>query len=118
MLAGRTPVIYGDGAQSRDFTYVDNVVDANLRALDARGLKGQPINVATGRAVTLTPCSRTLSPHRHAAGAGERVQARAGDIRHSLADISRRAAARLSAPGRTSRRAWNGPWSGTGPSRS
>ena len=53
LLAGRAPVIYGDGRQSRDFTYVDNVVDANLRALGARGLRGQAVNVATGRAVTL-----------------------------------------------------------------
>src|SRR5438876_77717 len=41
LLAGRTPVVYGDGQQSRDFTYVDDVVDGNLRALRARGLVGQ-----------------------------------------------------------------------------
>jgi UDP-glucose 4-epimerase len=47
LLSGRKPVIYGDGKQSRDFTYVDDVVQGNLRALRARGLQGQHVNVAT-----------------------------------------------------------------------
>jgi nucleoside-diphosphate-sugar epimerase len=89
LLAGRAPVIYGDGRQSRDFTYVDNVVEANLRALEARGLRGQAVNVATGRAITLNALLATLS-----SVIGRRVRARhakprPGDIRHSLADISR-----------------------------
>jgi len=89
LLEGRTPVIYGDGKQSRDFTYVDNVVDANLRALEARGLKGQAVNVATGRAVTLNALLQTLSRIVKRRARAKHVKARAGDIRHSLADISR-----------------------------
>jgi UDP-glucose 4-epimerase len=89
LIAGETPVIYGDGRQSRDFTYVGNVVDANLRALTARRLQGDSVNIATGRRVTLrallTQMARTLggSPEvRH-------EPARAGDVRHSLADVSK-----------------------------
>jgi UDP-glucose 4-epimerase len=89
LLDGRTPVIYGDGRQSRDFTYVDNVVDANLRALEARGLKGQAVNVATGRAVTLNALLQTLSRIVKRRARAKHVKSRAGDIRHSLADISR-----------------------------
>jgi UDP-glucose 4-epimerase len=89
LLEGRTPAIYGDGRQSRDFTYVDNVVDANLRALEARGLKGQAVNVATGRAVTLNALLQTLSRIVKRRARAKHVKPRAGDIQHSLADISR-----------------------------
>jgi UDP-glucose 4-epimerase len=87
MLEGRTPVVYGDGRQSRDFTYVDNVVDGNLRALLARGLHGQSINVATGRSVTLNALLRTLARHLGRPARAARRPPRPGDIRHSLADI-------------------------------
>ncbi|HWA99534.1 MAG TPA: SDR family NAD(P)-dependent oxidoreductase, partial [Pirellulales bacterium] len=53
MLVGRQPVIYGDGLQSRDFTYVGNVVEGNLLAVDAPGVSGQVINVANGRTTNL-----------------------------------------------------------------
>ncbi|HEY7508786.1 MAG TPA: SDR family oxidoreductase [Vicinamibacteria bacterium] len=89
LLAGRRPVIYGDGRQSRDFTYVANVVDANLRALTAPVADGSAMNVATGRRVTLNGLLAALGrltgrkiPARH-------LPARAGDVRHSLADITR-----------------------------
>jgi UDP-glucose 4-epimerase len=88
LLEGRAPVVYGDGRQSRDFTYIDNVVDANLRALDARGLRGQAVNVATGRAVTLNALLLTLSRLMGRPKKARRAPARAGDVRHSLADIS------------------------------
>jgi UDP-glucose 4-epimerase len=88
LLDGRTPVIYGDGRQSRDFTYVDNVVAANLRALDARGLRGQAVNVATGRAVTLNALLQTLSRIVGCRAKAKHAKPRPGDIRHSLADIS------------------------------
>jgi UDP-glucose 4-epimerase len=87
LLRGRTPVIYGDGLQSRDFTYVANVVDANLRALRAPGLLGQAVNVAMGRSVTLRRLLRAVA---RATGRPERARqrpARPGDVRHSLADI-------------------------------
>jgi nucleoside-diphosphate-sugar epimerase len=89
LLAGRRPVIYGDGRQSRDFTYVANVVDANLRALTVEGAEGDVLNVATGSRVTLNRLLATLARHL-----GRKVQPRylpprAGDVRHSLADITR-----------------------------
>ena len=88
MLRGRTPVIYGDGRQSRDFTYVDNVVQANLLALEAKGLRGQTVNVATGRRISLL---RLLSAVARETGRPARARhraARPGDVRHSLAAVS------------------------------
>jgi UDP-glucose 4-epimerase len=93
LLSGRTPVIYGDGRQSRDFTYIDNVVAANLLALEVPGLKGQVVNVATGRAVTLRDLLAELGRLSGAPAKAERRPPRAGDIRHSCADV--RAARRL-----------------------
>lgn len=93
LLAGRQPVIYGDGRQSRDFTYVDNVVAANLLALTAKGLRGQAVNVATGRAVTLRELLAALGRLTGQRARAERRPVRAGDIRHSRADV--RAARRL-----------------------
>ena len=61
MLAGRRPVIYGDGLQSRDFTYVDNVVGANLLAADAPGAAGRVMNVANGKATDLLTLIRLLN---------------------------------------------------------
>jgi len=62
MLEGRTPVIYGDGSQSRDFTHIDNVVDANLRAMSAPAEKvsGGTFNVATGEQITLNDAVKSL----------------------------------------------------------
>ena len=88
LLEGRAPVIYGDGRQSRDFTYVDNVVDANLRALEARGLSGQAVNVATGRSVTLNGLLQALSRIVGRRARAKHAAPRVGDVRHSLADIS------------------------------
>ena len=85
---GEAPVIFGDGEQSRDFTYVDNVVAANLAALDVDGIGGRVYNIACGAGVTLNEIAARL---RDAIGA--QVQPthgpeRVGDVRHSLADIS------------------------------
>ena len=88
LLAGRTPVMYGDGQQSRDFTYVDDVVDGNLRALRARGLVGQRVNVATGHRVTLNQLLEALAREVGAPARAEHRPPRPGDVRHSLADIS------------------------------
>ena len=89
MLAGEQPTIYGDGEQSRDFTYIDNVVEGNLLAAGAPAEKvsGQMMNLATGARITLNQtfdllCELTGYRSRPAYAA-----ARAGDIRHSLADI-------------------------------
>jgi len=87
MLAGRVPVVYGDGKQSRDFTYVANVVDANLRALTAKGLKGQAVNVATGRRITLNALLKALAGEIGCDATALRGAGRSGDIKHSLADV-------------------------------
>jgi UDP-glucose 4-epimerase len=89
LLAGRRPVIYGDGRQSRDFTFVANVVDANLRALAADTATGDVLNAATGTRVTLNRLLAALSRHLGRKARPRYLPARAGDIRHSLADVSR-----------------------------
>jgi UDP-glucose 4-epimerase len=89
LLAGQPPVIFGDGEQSRDFTYVANVVHANMLAMDAPGVAGEVYNVACGERVTL---NRLVGELRDLLGSDvEPVYAapRPGDIKHSLADLSR-----------------------------
>ena len=87
LLEGRVPVIFGDGKQSRDFTYVTNVVDANLRALKAKGLEGQAVNVAMGGRVTLNELLKGVARETGGSAKAKKAEPRAGDIRHSLADI-------------------------------
>jgi UDP-glucose 4-epimerase len=91
MLEGVTPVIYGDGTQSRDFTFIDNVVDANLRAMAAPSEKvsGKVFNVATEQRITLNDAVASLRELTGYTGPVEYAAPRAGDIAHSLADISR-----------------------------
>lgn len=88
MLAGKQPVIYGDGHQSRDFSFVANVVHANLLAADAPGVAGRTINAADGRSVDLLTLLEMLNRQL-----GLKVQAkfappRQGDVRESQADIT------------------------------
>jgi nucleoside-diphosphate-sugar epimerase len=87
LLEGDAPVIYGDGGQTRDFTYVANVVDGNLRALGAKGLRGQAVNLATGRRVSLRQLLRALGRETGASARARHLPPRPGDIRHSLADV-------------------------------
>lgn len=89
MIAGQQPTIYGDGEQSRDFTYIDNVVNANLLAADAPAAKvaGQMMNVATGSRITLNETFRILRDLTGFAGDPAYGPSRAGDIHDSLADI-------------------------------
>lgn len=89
LLDRRVPVVYGDGKQSRDFTYVANVVDANLRALTAKGLHGQAVNVATNRRITLNALLKALARELGSDATATRKPGRRGDIKHSLADITR-----------------------------
>ena len=92
LLGGKTPVIYGDGRQSRDFTYIDNVVSGNLLALTTKApLVGQVVNVATGNRVTLKQLLTSMAKRLGAPARAEHLPARAGDVRHSLADIKRAA---------------------------
>jgi nucleoside-diphosphate-sugar epimerase len=88
-LEGRRPVIYGDGGQTRDFTYVSNVVDAVLKACDAGGVAGQVVNVATGSRVSLNELLTILNRLLGTSIAPCYEAARAGDVRDSQADITR-----------------------------
>jgi UDP-glucose 4-epimerase len=89
MLAGEQPTIYGDGGQSRDFTYIDNVVHANLlaAAAPAEKVSGQMMNTATGQRFTLNETFHLLRELTGYSGEPAYQPARAGDIRDSLADI-------------------------------
>jgi UDP-glucose 4-epimerase len=90
LASGGRPVIYGDGEQSRDFTYVSNVVDGNLRAAESERAVGRVVNVATGRRTTL---NELLDALKRLTGRtdveAEYREPRRGDVRHSLADITR-----------------------------
>jgi UDP-glucose 4-epimerase len=89
LASGERPVIYGDGEQSRDFTYISNVVDANLRAAETTQGIGHVINVATGRRTTLNELLDTLKSLTGRTDLeAEYRPTRAGDVRHSLADIT------------------------------
>jgi UDP-glucose 4-epimerase len=89
MLAGEQPTIYGDGNQSRDFTYIDNVVHANLLAVEAPAEKvsGQVMNTATGNRITLNETFELLCELTGYKGRPAYSPPRSGDIRDSLADI-------------------------------
>ena len=87
--AGHQPIIYGDGEQTRDFTYVANVVDGVLKACEAPKAAGQVINVATGLRISLNELLRTLNRIVGTNLAPIYKGARAGDVRDSQADISK-----------------------------
>jgi nucleoside-diphosphate-sugar epimerase len=88
-LTNQSPTIFGDGEQSRDFTYVENVVDANLLAMDADVAPGRVYNVACGQAVTLNQLFAELRELVDSDLEPIYAPARAGDVRHSLADLTR-----------------------------
>ncbi len=87
-LRGTTPTIFGDGEQSRDFTYVTNVVDATLRACTAPAAPGQVINVGTGTSSTLNQTITVLNGILGKQVKPQYAAPRVGDVRHSTADIS------------------------------
>jgi nucleoside-diphosphate-sugar epimerase len=89
LLAGRAPTICGDGGQTRDFTYVANVVDGVLRACTAPGASGQVINVATGGRISILELATTMAAVLGVKTAPEFVAARPGDVRDSQADITK-----------------------------
>jgi len=91
MLKSETPTIYGDGSQSRDFTFIDNVVEANLLACRAAAsaVAGQTLNIATGRRVDLNETVEILKKLTGYRGKVSYGPERSGDIKHSLADLSR-----------------------------
>ena len=89
MLAGQQPTIYGDGEQSRDFTFIENVVAGNLlaAAAPAEKVSGRMVNLATGSAITLNQTFDLLCGLTGYRGKPAYAESRSGDIRHSLADI-------------------------------
>jgi UDP-glucose 4-epimerase len=89
MLAGRTPAVYGDGLQSRDFTYVADVVQALVKAAEAPGVSGRVYNVGTGRSITVLELVAVLNRLLGTELTPRHGPARAGDVRHSRADIGR-----------------------------
>lgn len=88
LLNGEQPVIYGDGEQSRDFTYVDNVVQGNVLAMEAPGVAGKAYNVACGERVTLNELFAELCDLLGSDVPSIHTDSRPGDVRHSLADVS------------------------------
>jgi UDP-glucose 4-epimerase len=90
MLQGEQPTIFGDGSQSRDFTYIDNAVSANLLACTAPAAEvaGRVFNVATGHRVDLNETCRVLKQITRYQGEVKYGPEREGDIKHSLADLS------------------------------
>jgi len=87
MLKGKTPRINGDGQQSRDFTYVGDVVQALTKAVDTPGISGRTYNVGTGRGTSVLDLVKVLNRLLGTQLKPEHGPARAGDIRHSRADI-------------------------------
>jgi len=89
LLSDERPVIFGDGEQSRDFTYIDNVVAANLSAASAKDAAGKTINIANGQRITL---NELLAELKDLTGkqdvTADYRDPRIGDVRHSLADIT------------------------------
>ena len=88
MLAGIAPTITGDGEQTRDFTYVDNVVDGVLRAATAPHVSGRVINVATGSRISINHLYRTLQQILDFPHPPQYADPRPGDVRDSLADLT------------------------------
>jgi UDP-glucose 4-epimerase len=88
ILKDKPPTIYGDGEQSRDFTYVDNVVEANLLAARTKQTKGEVVNVACGEAITVNAIIDMINKIVGKNVKPAYVPSRKGDVKHSLADIT------------------------------
>ena len=88
ILAGKRPTIFGDGRQSRDFTYIDNIVHGNLLAADAPAAVGKTINVACGEQYNLLELLAVINQVLGTNVEPVFAPPRAGDVRDSLADIS------------------------------
>ena len=89
LLDGRPPTIYGDGEQTRDFTYVSNVVDGVLRACEAPNVAGEAINVATGGRISLNELLRVMQKIVGTSIQPVYAEARQGDVKDSQAEISK-----------------------------
>lgn len=89
ILSGKKPPIYGDGKQSRDFTYVDNVVEANLLSCKAPNVSGEVFNIACGRACTVLELLKYLNRILDTQVKPEFNPPRPGDVRHTLACVKK-----------------------------
>jgi nucleoside-diphosphate-sugar epimerase len=89
LIKGRSPVIFGDGEQSRDFTYIDNVVQANLLAMSAVRVNGEAINIACGKRTSLNQLLTFLMEITGSKVSPLYEEPRKGDVRHSLAEIQK-----------------------------
>ncbi len=89
LLRRRPPIIFGDGEQSRDFTYIENVVQANLLAMSAEHLHGEAVNIACGKRISLNQLLNVLKEILGTKQTPIYQEPRKGDVRHSLADIRR-----------------------------
>jgi UDP-glucose 4-epimerase len=87
ILKDKRPTVYGDGQQSRDFTYVDNVIEANLLAARAKETKGQVVNIACGKRVTINAIIELINELLGKGIKPTYAAPRPGDVKHSLADI-------------------------------
>jgi UDP-glucose 4-epimerase len=85
----RTVTVYGDGEQKRDFTFVSNIVEANLLAADADGVSGRVLNVATGRGTSVNELADTVGAVLGKGVEREYDEERSGDVRDSWADVAR-----------------------------
>jgi UDP-glucose 4-epimerase len=88
-LAGESPVIYGDGEQTRDFTFVADAVEANLLAASSEKAVGSVMNVAGGRRISLNELLRAIQGIAGTREIARHEPARVGDVRHSLASLAR-----------------------------
>jgi nucleoside-diphosphate-sugar epimerase len=93
ILGGQRPVIYGDGMQTRDFTFVENNVRANILAATAPGAGGRMMNIACGKSYSLLDLLAAINSILGTSVEAEFAPPRSGDVKHSLADISRAAEA-------------------------
>jgi nucleoside-diphosphate-sugar epimerase len=91
LLKGQRPIVFGDGEQSRDFCYIDNACEANWlsAAAPAEVCDGRPLNIACGRSTTLNQVLARLGELLGTEVSAEYAAERAGDVRHSLADVRR-----------------------------
>jgi nucleoside-diphosphate-sugar epimerase len=87
ILRDQSPVVYGDGEQSRDFTFIENVIEANLCAARAAQTSGQTVNIACGERITVNEIIRLINQLVGKSVTPRYVPSRAGDVKHSLADI-------------------------------
>ena len=87
--AGKQPTIYGDGEQSRDFTYIENVISANIAATTAPNAVGEVINIACGSRITINELAQKIGTLLGKEVHPEYAPSRPGDVKHSLADISK-----------------------------